>query len=100
MAAAGGSCQSAVGQTNGSLEIIGLTDSAGGWLVFVGIVIIIYEAVVIAQRFLNVSIINEQISIVIIIVSGVMYGGPFVSKFKCYIFIQITIHSFKMCNFH
>ena len=24
------------------------------------------------------------------------YGGPFVSKFKCYIFIQITIHSSKM----
>ncbi len=35
------------------------------------------------------------------------YGGPFVSKFKCYIFIQIpNIHSrciqysFKTCNFH
>ncbi len=78
MAAAGGGCQSTVGQTGAdarAIETVGLTDSAGGWLIFMGIIIIIYEAVVIAQRFLNVVIINQNITIVIIIVSGDMHTG-------------------------
>ena len=72
MAAAGGSCQSSVAEfpPDAPLRIIGLTDSAAGWLIFVAIVLIIYEIVVIIQRFLNVKIINQHILIVIIIVSA------------------------------
>ena len=74
MAAAGGSCQSSVGEIpEGGVAIQALTSSAAGWLIFVAIVIIIYEAVFITQRFLNISVINNNITIVIIIVSP--WGG-------------------------
>ncbi len=63
---AGAACQSAnIPDSNlPSTE----TDSAAGWLIFVGVVGLIYEVVVILQRFLNLNIINNHVLIFIIVV--------------------------------
>ena len=75
MAAAGGGCQTSVGEFPVNFtELQGLTDSAGGWLIFVGVIILIYEAVFITQRFVNIKIINQHITIVIIVVSMHVYS--------------------------
>lgn len=68
--ASGASCQASAGELpQGAIAIQALTASAGGWLMFIGFVMVIYEIIFIVQRFLNIGIINENITIVLLIVS-------------------------------
>jgi hypothetical protein len=53
---------------------VGLTRSAAGWLIFLGIIALFYELVVIILRFLNIGIVNSNIKIVIIVVSSNRLG--------------------------
>ena len=70
MIAAGGSCQASASELpSDAVAIQPLTASAGGWLMFLGFVIVIYEIIFVVQRFLNVAIVNENITIVLLIVS-------------------------------
>ncbi len=64
---AGAACQSANSLRDQTLPFAE-TDSAAGWLIFVGVVGLIYEVVVILQRFLNLNIINNHALIFIIVV--------------------------------
>ena len=65
---AGASSQSSVeGFTDSNLPAS--TDAAGGWLIFVSFWVMLYQAIVILQRFLNFGIVNSAITIFLIIVS-------------------------------
>jgi hypothetical protein len=65
---AGASAQSSIeGFSNNDLIVS--TDAAGGWLIFVSFWVMLYQAIVILQRFLNFGIINNAITIFLIIVS-------------------------------
>ena len=66
---AGSSAQSSVdGFTNDDLPVS--TDAAGGWLIFVSFWVMLYQVIVIVQRFLNFGIVNNAITIFLIIVSN------------------------------
>lgn len=68
---AGSACQSALsslGDLNGS-SLDESTRSACGWLIFVGVIALIYEALFIVLRFLNIGILNNHILWVLLIVS-------------------------------
>lgn len=56
------------------------TDAAAGWLIFMAVVIMLFEIFFIAQRFINIKAINDHITIVIIVVSKV--------KFNTYLFMH------------
>jgi uncharacterized membrane protein len=47
---------------------IGLTRSAAGWLIFVGVIALLYELVVIILRFLNVGPIHNNMKLVAVVV--------------------------------
>ena len=65
---AGASAQSAVDGFTGD-NLPASTDAAGGWLIFVSFWVMLYQAIVILQRFLNIGIVNNAITIFLIIVS-------------------------------
>ena len=46
------------------------TSASAGWLIFVGVIGIIYESIFILQRFLNIVIINNYFLYVIVVVSS------------------------------
>ena len=48
---------------------VGSTNAAAGWMIFVVVIAMLYEAVFIMQRFLNLGIINSHIKIAILVVS-------------------------------
>lgn len=76
MIAAGGSSQVSTSELlESALAIQGLTASAGGWLMCLGIVLIIYEIIFIVLRFLNIRVVNSHITIVLIIVSLLIIVG-------------------------
>ena len=47
----------------------GKTDAAGGWLIFVSFWVMLYQVIVILQRFLNFGIINNNITLFLILVT-------------------------------
>ena len=65
---AGASSQSSVDNFTDS-NLPASTDAAGGWLIFVSFWVMLYQVIVIVQRFLNFGIINNAITIFLIIVS-------------------------------
>ena len=46
------------------------TTAAAGWLIFVGVIALFYELAIIVQRFVNIGIINNYITVFIIVVSS------------------------------
>jgi hypothetical protein len=67
---AGASAQNSVDIFEGSANNLSVsTDAAGGWLIFVSFWVMLYQAIVIVQRFLNFGIINNAITIFLVIVS-------------------------------
>ena len=65
---AGAASQSSVdGFTNDNLPAT--TDAAAGWLIFVSFWVMLYQVIVIVQRFLNFGIVNNAITIFLVIVS-------------------------------
>ena len=68
--AAGVSSQSSVDGFSSSDPLPRNTDAAGGWLAFVSFWVILYQAIVIFQRFFNFRCINNRIKSFLIIVSS------------------------------
>lgn len=86
MAGSGGGVQSAVdsfGDVGNNQMTLALTDAAGGWLIFMAFVIIVYEIFFIVQRFINIKIINDHIMIVIIVVSKAVYSDVYTHACFC-----------------
>ena len=73
--AAGVSSQSSVDSFANDDPLPRNTNAAGGWLIFVSFWVILYQAIVIIQRFLNFGIINDKITAFLIIVSTIIIGS-------------------------
>ena len=65
----GGSSQSSAGELPPD-SMRDQTSGAGGWLIFVGFVAIVLEIIVVVIRFLNISVINSNITTFLIVVSA------------------------------
>ena len=65
---AGAVCQSAV-VDNLEGNIDSSTRAAAGWLLFISIMCLIYEGLFVALRFLNIRLVNTNITIILIVVS-------------------------------
>lgn len=50
-------------------NLVALSRAEGGFLIFLAFVVLAYEAIVIALRFINLSLINEHIVIFLVVVS-------------------------------
>ena len=66
---AGASSQSSVDVFQDNHPLPRNTDAAGGWLIFISFWVMLYQVIVILQRFLNFGIINNNIALFLILVS-------------------------------
>ena len=66
---AGASSQSSVDVFQNNHPLPRNTDAAGGWLIFISFWVMLYQVIVILQRFLNFGIINNNITLFLILVS-------------------------------
>lgn len=69
---AGAACQDALDPAAvfDDFNLDNSTRAACGWLIFVGVIALLYEALVIVLRFLNIGIVNYNIKLFLIVVSS------------------------------